>query len=236
MARRSVHDELRPHVPVRVHALGALSDGGGSKYRRAAGSRGDRALPPPGPCARPRLWPRPVHPRARAQGVGGHRHRLRAGRDPGGSSKEPWGSRAQLRRRRRDAAAVGEPGDVRFLPRHRLFPGSGRRTASGPRGGCRRAGQPRGHFADAELRPEPVAVAGRRGITGRGRDRLRGLGDARVRAGRHRGPGLADEQDRAAVVPAGPAAWRTTLSCLAPSGRRPTMSRTSHSCRCERAG
>lgn len=35
--------------------------------------------------------------------------------------------------------------------------------------------------------------------------RLRGLGDARGRAGGHSGPGLADEQDRAAVVQAAPA-------------------------------
>ena len=56
-----------------------------------------------------------------------------------------------------------------------------------------------------KLRPEPVAVADRRGVAGGDRDRLRGLGDARVRAGGHRGPGLADEQDRAAVVPAGSA-------------------------------
>src|SRR5215472_13744684 len=42
------HDELRPHVPVRDHALGALCDGGGGEYRRAAGSRGERAVPPLG--------------------------------------------------------------------------------------------------------------------------------------------------------------------------------------------
>ena len=47
-ARRSVHDELRPHVPVRDHTLGALSDGGGSKYRRAAGQRAGRAPRPLG--------------------------------------------------------------------------------------------------------------------------------------------------------------------------------------------
>ena len=34
--------------------------------------------------------------------------------------------------------------------------------------------------------------------------RLRGLGNAGIRAGGHRGPGLADHQDRAAVVQAGP--------------------------------
>src|SRR5262249_43233352 len=39
------------------------------------------------------------------------------------------GGRAQLRRWRRDAAAVGPPVDVRLLPRHRLLPGFGRRTA-----------------------------------------------------------------------------------------------------------
>jgi hypothetical protein len=55
-----------------------------------------------------------------------------------------------------------------------------------------------------ELRPEPVAVAGRRRIAGGGRDRLRGLGDARGRPGGHGGPGLANEQDRAAVVQAAP--------------------------------
>src|SRR5260221_5784282 len=71
--------------------------------------------PPPRPCARPRLRPRPVHPRARAEGVGGRGHRLRAGRDRGGSSERLWRRRAQLRNRRRDAAAVGPPGDVRLL-------------------------------------------------------------------------------------------------------------------------
>ena len=30
--------------------------------------------PSPGPCARPGLRPGPVHPRTRAQGVGGRRH------------------------------------------------------------------------------------------------------------------------------------------------------------------
>ena len=30
-----------------VHTLGTLWNGGGGKYQRAAGSRGDRALPPP---------------------------------------------------------------------------------------------------------------------------------------------------------------------------------------------
>ena len=30
-----------------VHTLGRLWNGGGGKYKRAAGSRGDRALPPP---------------------------------------------------------------------------------------------------------------------------------------------------------------------------------------------
>src|SRR6516165_5680392 len=136
------HDELRPHVPVRDHALGALCDGGGGKYRRAAGSRGDRAVPPPGPCPRPRLRPRPVHPRARAQGLGGRGHRLCAGRGRGGKGEEPGRGWAQLRRRRRDAAAVGPPRDVRLLPRHRLLPGPGRRAASCPGGRGQRACQP----------------------------------------------------------------------------------------------
>jgi hypothetical protein len=50
---------------------------------------------------------------ARAQGVGGRGHRLRAGRDRGSTSEEPGRGRAQLRRRRRDMAAVSPPGDVR---------------------------------------------------------------------------------------------------------------------------
>ena len=98
---------------------------------------------PAGPCARPGLRPRPVHPRARAERMGGGGHRQRAGRDRGGSGQEPGRGRAQLRRRRRDAATVGRPGNIRLLPRHRLLPGPGRRTASrrGRRGLC--AGQPR---------------------------------------------------------------------------------------------
>jgi len=44
----------------------------------------------------------------------------------------------------------------------------------------------------------------RRRIAGGRRDRLRGLADARRRARGHRGPGLADEQDRAAAVQAAP--------------------------------
>jgi SAM-dependent methyltransferase len=73
-----------------------------------------------------------------------------------------------------------------------------------------------------------------RRIAGGGPDRLRGLGDARIQAGRHRGPGLADEQDRPAVVQAPLADLaRTTLSCLALSGRRPMISRYAHSCRNE---
>lgn len=114
-------------------------------------------------------------------------------------------SRAQLCHRRRDAAAVGPPGKVRLLPRHRLLPGPGRRTASRPRERCLGTGQPRGHLAAAELRPEPVAAAGRRRIAGGGPDRLRGLGDARGRPGGHRRLGLADEQDRATLVQAAPA-------------------------------
>ena len=89
-------------------------------------------------------------------------------------------------------------GDVTRLPSARLgtfdffldigcFQGFGHRTASVPGGRCLRAGKPRGHSAAAELRPEPVAVAGRRRITGGGRDRLRRLGDAHGRAGGHRG-------------------------------------------------
>jgi hypothetical protein len=70
---------------------------------------------PSRPCARPRLRSRSVHPRARAEGVGGRRHRLCAGRVRGGGSKEPERGRAQLRRRRRDAAAVGPAGDVRLF-------------------------------------------------------------------------------------------------------------------------
>ena len=97
----------------------------------------------------------------------------------------------------------------------------GRKTASGPGRRCQRAGQPRGHAADAELRPEPVAVAGRRGIAGGRSDRLRGLGHARIRAGGHRGPGLADEQDRAAVVPAGPAGLEQR--CPVPRGFGPPL-------------
>jgi SAM-dependent methyltransferase len=96
------------------------------------------------------------------------------------------------------------PEDVRLLPRHRLLPGPGRRTAGVAGDRCLCAGQPRGHRADAELRSEPVAAAGRRRIARGGPDRLRGLGDARGRDGGHRGPGLADEQDRAAVVQAAP--------------------------------
>jgi len=42
--RKSVRDELRPHVPVRDHTLGAPCDGGGTEYRRGAGSRGDPTL------------------------------------------------------------------------------------------------------------------------------------------------------------------------------------------------
>ena len=83
----------------------------------------------------------------------------------------------------------------------------------GRRGLC--AGQPRGHIAAAESRPEPVAVASRRRLAGRDPDRLRGLADAHGRAGGHRGPGLADEQDRAAVVPAAPTDLNdAALSCL----------------------
>lgn len=120
-------------------------------------------------------------------------------------------------RRRRDAAAVGPPGDLRLLPRHRLLPGPGRRTASRPRGRCLGACQPRGHIAAAELRPEPVAAAGRRRIAGGGPDRLRGLGDARGRPGGYRRLGLADEQDRATLVQAAP----TNLGrgCLVESDR-----------------
>jgi hypothetical protein len=51
--------------------------------------------------------------------------------------------RAWLCRRRRDEAAVGEPGDVRLLPRHRLLPGSGRRPAFLPGARCLCAGQSR---------------------------------------------------------------------------------------------
>jgi hypothetical protein len=109
---------------------GAVRNSGGGNHRRAAGPRAGRAVPPPGPCARPGLRPGPVHPRARAQGLGGRGHRLRAGRDQGGSSQEPGYRRAQLRRRRRDAAAAGPPGNIRLLPRHRLLPGPGRQTAS----------------------------------------------------------------------------------------------------------
>jgi signal transduction histidine kinase len=69
-------------------------------------------------------FPAPAPPQA------GCWHRLRAGRDRGGSSQEPGRGRGQLPGRRRDAAAVGEPGDVRILSRHRLLPGSGRRRAS----------------------------------------------------------------------------------------------------------
>jgi hypothetical protein len=119
---------------------------------------------PSRPCARPRLRSRSVHPRARAEGVGGRRHRLCAGRVRGGGSKEPERGRAQLRRRRRDAAAVGPAGDVRLLPRHRLLPGFGRRTAPLPGGRCLCACQPRGNIAAAELRAEQVAVVGRRSI------------------------------------------------------------------------
>jgi SAM-dependent methyltransferase len=49
-ARRPVDDELRSHVPVQDHTLGAVCNGGGRKHRRTAGSRGGRALPPPGPA------------------------------------------------------------------------------------------------------------------------------------------------------------------------------------------
>ena len=50
------------------------------------------------------------YPRACAPGVGGRGHRLRTGRDRGGRSEEPGRGRAELRRRRRDAAAVSLPG------------------------------------------------------------------------------------------------------------------------------
>jgi hypothetical protein len=53
---------------------------------------------------------------------------------------------AQLRRRRRDATAVSPAGDVRLLPRYRLIPGFGRRTASLPGGRCPCACQPRGNI------------------------------------------------------------------------------------------
>jgi len=74
-------------------------------------------------------------------------------------------------------------------------------------------------------------AAGRRRIAGGGRDRLRGLGDARGRAGGHRGLGLADEQDRAAVVQAAPTDLERHWPWVALSGRRPTMPLSSRSCR-----
>jgi hypothetical protein len=153
-------DERRPPVPVRDHPLGGSRNGGGSKHHRAAGSRGDRALPPPRPRARPGLRPRPVHPRTRAQRMAGRAHRQRAGRDRGGGSRHPGRGRAQPRRRRRHAAGLSPARDVRLLPRHRLLPRPGRRAAPVRGGRCLGAGQVRSHLA-AELRPEPAEVAGR---------------------------------------------------------------------------
>ena len=77
---------------------------------------------------------------------------------------------------------------------------AGQRLSQGGR--CFWAGPPQRHIAAAELRPEPVASAGRGRITAGGRNRFRGMADARGRAGRHGGLGLADEQDRAPVVQA----------------------------------
>src|SRR5580658_3591522 len=124
---------------------------------------------------------------------------------------KPGRGRAQLRPGRRDAAAVGKPGDVRLLPRHRLLPGPRHRTASLPRKRYLCPCQPRGHGPADELRPEPVAVAGRRRIAAGGRDRLHWLGDARSRTRAYRGPGLADEQDHATVVQAAPTDLNQTL-------------------------
>src|SRR5262249_25998686 len=140
---------------------------------------------------------------------------------------EPGHGRAQLRRRRCDAAAVGPPGDVRLLPRHRLLPGPGRRAAPLAGGRCLCACQPGGHGAAAELRPELVAVAGRRRIAGGGPGRLRGLADAHGRGGGYRWPWVADEQDRAAVVPAATDLERhgPNLRCQA-SARRSLRPRT----------
>jgi hypothetical protein len=66
-------------------------------------------------------------------------------------------------------------------------------------------------------------MAGRRRIAGGGPDRLRGLGDARGRACRHRSLELADEQARAAVVPAAAAGLEpTSNNTVLPRAVRPT--------------
>ena len=77
--------------------------------------------------------------------------------------------------------------------------------------------------------PSRWRSAGRRRIAGGGPDRLRGLGDARGRAGGHRGPGLADEQDRAAVVQAAPADLERV--CLAGVTPRTGLSAQGQPCR-----
>jgi hypothetical protein len=135
---------------------------------------------------------------------GGRGHRLRAGRDRGGGSQEPGRGRARLR-----------VGDVTRLPSAHLgtfdffldigcFQGldAGQRLSQGK--GVSALANPGATLLLLSFGPGPVAAAGRRRIAGEGRDRLRGLGDARGRAGGHRGLGLADEHDRAAVVPAAP--------------------------------
>jgi len=93
------------------------------------------------------------------------------------------------------------------------LPVKGRRPAPVPGGRCLCDCQPLGHIADAQLRPRPMAVAGRRRIAGGGRDRLRGLGDARGRVGGHRGPRLANERNRAAVVQAAPTDLERDCPC-----------------------
>ena len=128
-ARRSVHDELRPHVPVRDHTLGALATAAAASIaarldREEAGRSRPLGRALDLGCGRGQYTPE------LARGVGGRGHRLRAGRDRGGKQRRAGRRGAQLRGRRRDAAAAGEPGDVRLLPRHRLLPGPGRRTAS----------------------------------------------------------------------------------------------------------
>jgi SAM-dependent methyltransferase len=54
-------------------------------------------------------------PGTREEGVGRRGDRLRTGRDRGGSSEGPGSGRAQLRRRRRDAATVVPPGTFDFF-------------------------------------------------------------------------------------------------------------------------
>ena len=112
--------------------------------------------------------------------------------------------RGQLRGRGCHRPAGADNRQVRLLPRHRLLPRPQRQPAVGRGAGCHRLGQPRGHDADACLRTHPDLVLPWRRISRERGSRLRGVGDDRRRGGGHRGPGLADEPDCAAVVPNAP--------------------------------